>query len=256
MTDSTPDPRNGAHATPYGFVHSTERGSAVDGPGIRYLLFLSGCAFRCLYCHNPDTWKLQAGELREVGELVTEIGKYAEFLKRGGGVTVSGGEPLFQADFVRELFLRVKAELGLHTCLDTNGFLAADLPDKWFDCVDLVLLDIKHIDDEKHKALTGFSNKPVLDFARRLSALGKPMWIRHVLLPGHTDAPEDIEVLTEFVKSLGSVERVEILPFHQMGSGKWRESGMNYALEGKSACSQEQAETVREAFRKKGIDAR
>ncbi|MEN9353926.1 MAG: pyruvate formate lyase-activating protein [Fibrobacterota bacterium] len=237
----------------HGFVHSTERGSAVDGPGIRYLLFLSGCAFRCLYCHNPDTWKVQAGERREVGELVTEIGKYTEFLKRGGGVTVSGGEPLFQADFVQEFFLRVKAELGLHTCLDTNGHLAADLPDEWFDCVDLVLLDIKHIDDAKHKALTGFSNAPVLEFARRLSAMGKPLWIRHVLLPGHTDALEDVEALTEFVKSIEGVERVEILPFHQMGASKWKESGLNYALEGVPACTQAQAEAVRDVFRSQGI---
>lgn len=243
-------------SSPHGFVHSTERGSAVDGPGIRYLLFLSGCAFRCLYCHNPDTWKLQAGERREMGELVSEIGKYAEFLRRGGGVTVSGGEPLFQADFVRELFLRVKSELGLHTCLDTNGYLAADLPDEWFDCVDLVLLDLKHIDDEKHRALTGFSNAPVLETARRLSAMGKPLWIRHVLVPGHTDAPEDIEALTEFVKSLEGVERVEILPFHQMGLAKWREAGMAYALEGMPACTQKQAESVREHFRESGIDAR
>lgn len=240
----------------HGFVHSTERGSAVDGPGIRYLLFLSGCAFRCLYCHNPDTWKREAGERHEVGELVTEIGRYAEFLKRGGGVTVSGGEPLMQADFVRELFLRVKSELGLHTCLDTNGFLAENLSDAWFDCVDLVLLDLKHIDDAKHRALTGFSNAPVLATARRLAALEKPMWIRHVLLPGHTDAPEDIEALTEFVKSIEGVERVEILPFHQMGEAKWRESGVAYALAGMPACTQEQAEGVREAFRRNGIDAR
>jgi pyruvate formate lyase activating enzyme len=252
----SPPDGSGRVALPCGHVHSVETGSAVDGPGIRYLVFLSGCAFRCLYCHNPDTWNPRAGTRREVGELVSEIGRYAEFLKRGGGVTVSGGEPLLQADFTRALLGEVKGRLGLHTCLDTNGSLAADLPDAWFDCADLVLLDIKHIDDARHRELTGFPNAPVLELARRLSAMGKPMRIRHVVLPGRTDAPEDVEALTEFVKSLRTVERVEILPFHQMGSAKWRESGMVYALEGAPACTPAQAEAVRERFRAKGIEVR
>jgi pyruvate formate lyase activating enzyme len=214
---------------------------------------LSGCAFRCQYCHNPDTWKLQAGEKRSVRELVRDIAPYREFLKRGGGVTVSGGEPLVQADFVREFFGHVKAELGLHTCLDTNGYLSAEFSDEWFACVDLVLLDIKHIHESKHKALTGFSNAPVLAFAKRLDALQKPFWIRHVLVPGLTDAPEDLAELATFLGTLTHLQRVEILPFHQLGASKWQAAQMPYPLQNTPACSPIDADLVRAQWRARGL---
>ncbi|GAA5785489.1 pyruvate formate-lyase-activating enzyme [Chitiniphilus shinanonensis] len=241
-----------------GFVHSIETGAAVDGPGVRFVLFVSGCQFRCLYCHNPDTWKLHNGAPRPVDDVVAEIGKYARFLKFAGGLTISGGEPLMQAHFVREVFYRVKKEYGLHTALDTQGFLAAHLPDDWFDPVDLVLLDIKHIDPAKHEALTSKPLQPTLDFAERLVGMRKHMWIRYVLVPGWTDDWHDVERHADYVKSLsdrapGCVERVEVLPFHKMGEPKWQELGLKYELADTPPPSTELTERVREQFRARGL---
>ncbi|WP_035061353.1 pyruvate formate-lyase-activating protein [Andreprevotia chitinilytica] len=246
------------HGRLSGFVHSVETGAAVDGPGVRFVLFLSGCQFRCLYCHNPDTWKLHNGLPRTVEEVVDEIGKYAGFLKLAGGVTISGGEPLMQAHFVREVFSRLKQQYGLHTALDTQGFLAAHLPDDWFDPVDLVLLDIKHSDPIKYEALTSKPLQPTLDFAKRLARMGKPMWIRYVLVPGLTDDPVDITRLATYLQGLAElapscIQRVEVLPFHKMGESKWQALGLDYQLADTPTPSSAAAEAARQIFRDHGL---
>ena len=213
-----------------GYVHSVETGAASDGPGVRFALFLTGCPFRCLYCHNPDTWELHAGKCTTTDDVMAEIAKYAGFLRIAGGLTITGGEPLTQPEFVHEIFQRAKEELHLHTAIDTNGFLAHQLPDSWFDVVNLVLLDIKQMNPLKHKVLTGCELQPVLDFAKRLDHLGKKMWIRYVLVPGYTDATEDIQALADFLHTLKNVERIEVLPFHNLAIHKWDALGIPYKL--------------------------
>jgi pyruvate formate lyase activating enzyme len=246
-------PLSQAGENPGGYVHSTIPSGSVDGPGIRFVLFVSGCPLRCLYCHNPDTWDLKSGTWRSVNDVVAEIGKYAGFLKCTGGLTVSGGGPLMQAKFVHEVMRRCKREYGLHTALDTTGLLSKHLPDAWFDAVDMVLLDIKHIDPEKHKLLTSVPLQPVLDFARRLARMSKPVWIRHVLVPGYTDDYDDVEKLADFVAGLKNVERVEVLPFHKMGEYKWKELGFQYELGETPAPTEETVERVRHQFESRGL---
>ena len=241
-----------------GRIHSIETGAAVDGPGMRFVLFVSGCQFRCLYCHNPDTWKLNNGQLMTADAVVASIGKYARFLKLTGGLTISGGEPLMQAHFVHEIFWRIKRQYGLHTALDTQGFLAAHLDDDWFDVVDLILLDIKHIDPVKYEALTSKPLQTTLDFAERLMRMHKKVWLRYVLVPGLTDDVADIERYTDYVTQLaamspGSIERIEVLPFHKMGEPKWQELGYTYQLHNTQAASQELTERVREQMRRSGL---
>lgn len=238
-----------------GFVHSFDTGGAVDGPGIRFVLFVSGCQFRCLYCHNPDTAKLHNGTLMLIDEIIAEISKYAQFLRLAGGLTISGGEPLMQAHFVGEIFHRAKHELQLHTALDTQGFLAAHLDDDWFNNIDLVLLDIKHSDAAKYEALTSKPLQPTLDFACRLSAMGKKMWIRYVLVPGYTDGFDDVEKLADFVSTLHGVERVEVLPFHKMGEPKWEKLGLDYQLKAVPPPSPALLERVVGQFRERGLFA-
>ncbi len=222
---------------------------------MRFVYFLNGCMFRCLYCHNPDTWKIGGGRAITLDEAVAEIAPYARFLKRAGGVTVSGGEPMIQAGFVGALFRELKVRFRLHTALDTQGFLHAAVDDDWFDPVDLVMLDIKQIDPAKHKALTGRDVLPSLDCARRLARLGKPMWIRYVLVPGHTDDPKDVAALADFLKDeIGPwVERVEILPLHHLGAFKWKELGLPYALDGVPTPSPEIIAETRAIFAARGI---
>lgn len=216
---------------PHGYLHSTESGSGVDGPGMRFVFFLSGCQFRCQYCHNPDTWKLHNGRELTLDDALAEIAPYARFLKFAGGVTLSGGEPLMQADFVGELASAIKARYGLHIALDTQGFLHERVTDEWLQNIDLVLLDIKHIDPVKYQAITAQPLQPTLDFAQRLKRLGKKIWLRYVLVPGLSDDPADIAALARYAANLGSmVERVEVLPFHQLGRDKWAELGMDYPL--------------------------
>ena len=251
--EETLPPQAGGNS-PGGFVHSSEPSAAVDGPGMRYALFVSGCQMRCLYCHNPDTWNFQAGTWQTVDEVIADIKRYHSFLKYGGGVTVSGGEPLVQSAFVHEIFRRCRTELGLHTALDTNGLLSGRLPDEWFDVVDLVLLDIKHIDPQKHLQLTGTSLKPVLDFAERLESMGKPVWVRYVLVPGYTDDVDDVENLAAYAASLDNVERVEILPFHKLGEFKWKELGMKYELAETPVPSQETVARVVRQFEAHGLE--
>lgn len=259
FTPSTPTPTlpltegGDKVASLIGHVHSTLIGGAVDGPGMRFVLFMSGCQMRCLYCHNPDSWDRQGGTIRTVDDIIAEIGKYSLFLKAAGGLTVSGGEPLVQAEFVHEVMRRCKMEYGLHTALDTNGLLAKNLPDDWFDVVDLVLLDIKQIDPDKHKLLTSAPIQPVLDFANRLSTIGKPMWVRYVLVPGHTDDVADVERLAEFICTLNNVEKVEILPFHKMGEYKWKELGIRYELADTLPPSDEVIDRVRKQLEAHGL---
>ncbi|MBE9608832.1 pyruvate formate-lyase-activating protein [Chitinilyticum piscinae] len=236
-----------------GYIHSFETGAAVDGPGMRFALFMSGCQFRCLYCHNPDTWKIYSGRQMRIDDVVAEIGKYAKFLKFAGGLTITGGEPLMQAHFVGEVFYRVKKQWGLHTALDTQGFLAAHLDDSWFDNVDLVLLDIKQMNPEKYERLTSKPLQPTLDFARRLIRLKKKIWLRYVLVPGWSDDEADVDALATFLAELnrdgpGLLERVEVLPFHKMGEHKWEELGMKYELTDTPPPSQEVVDRVRSQF--------
>lgn len=248
-------PASAPDGTGAGFLHSVETGAAADGPGMRFVYFLAGCMFRCLYCHNPDTWTIGGGRRIGLAEAVDEIAPYAGFLKRAGGVTVSGGEPLIQAPFVGALFRRIKTRFGLHTALDTQGYLHATLADDWFDPVDLVLLDIKQMNPDKHRALTGRELGPSLDCARRLARLGKPMWIRYVLAPGWTDDPRDVAALADFLAGeVGpSAERVDILPLHHLGAFKWTALGMPYALDATPTPTPEQIAAARAIFAERGI---
>lgn len=221
-----------------GHLHSVESMGTVDGPGIRYILFTQGCLLRCLYCHNPDTWKINEPS-REVtvDEMVNEVLPYKPYFDAsGGGVTVSGGEPLLQMPFLEALFKELKAN-GINTCLDTSAGCVNDTVA--FNChfdelqkyTDLMLLDIKHIDNEKHIKLTGKPNTHILKFARKLSNMKQPIWIRHVLVPGISDDKEDLIKLGEFINSLDNVEKFEILPYHQLGVHKWKNLGIPYQLE-------------------------
>ena len=243
-------------AADHGFLHSVETGGAVDGPGVRFVYFMAGCLFRCLYCHNPDTWKLHNGRRVDVDDMVAEVKPYAGFLKFAGGVTFSGGEPLMQAPFVGQVMSRIKEEFGLHLALDTQGFLHGSLEDAWFDPVDLVMLDIKHIDPERYRRLTAQPLQPTLDFAQRLVRLEKPTWVRYVLVPGLTDDTDDVAKMADYVAGLGRiVERVEVLPFHQMGAAKWAELNMTYELADTPPPSIEATEAVRDVFRARGLVA-
>ena len=214
-----------------GYVHSIETFGLVDGPGVRFIAFLAGCAMRCKYCHNPDSWHF-GGEEYEASELLKKAIRYKNYWKNGGGITVSGGEPMLQAEFVTELFTLAKKE-GIHTTLDTAGQPWKKDEDKFkklLDVTDLVMLDIKEIDCEAHKELTGVPNDNIIEFAHYLSDIGKPMWIRHVLVPGLTDSEESLKKTKELVDSLKTVEKVEILPYHSLGKSKWDKLGIDYPL--------------------------
>lgn len=237
----------------WGFVHSEETGSAVDGPGMRVVFWTTGCEFRCLYCHNPDTWKMKNGQLTCVDDLLDELKKYKDYLRfAGGGLTVSGGEPLVQAPFVMNLIRGAKA-MGIHTALDTNGFLGDRLSDADLDDIDLFLLDIKSWDPETHLKVTAKPVEPVLNFARRIAERKRPAWIRFVLLPGYTDAPENIEGIAKFTASLGNVERVDVLPFHQLGKFKWEKMEMKYELEDAATPTPQQTQDAKLIFRAHGL---
>lgn len=218
-------------------VHSVETFGAVDGPGIRYVLFLKGCRMRCKFCHNPDTWNPRSKDMRSADEVLAQARRYRAYWGRDGGITVSGGEPLLQMDFLLELFTKAKAE-GISTCIDTAGE-PFTREEPWFsefrqlmEVTDLLLVDIKHIDPEKHVALTGRPNDNILDMFRYLSETGKPVWIRQVLVPGWTDDEEDLKKTADFIRTLHNVKKVEVLPYHTMGIYKWKELGIPYPLEG------------------------
>jgi len=237
------------HDPGVGRVHSVESGGMIDGPGVRYVVFLSGCPLRCLYCHNPDTASPLNGESRTAESVVNDIRHQRNFLQ---GVTISGGEPLAQADFCKAILRGVRA-LGLHTAIDTAGHLGDQVDDELLALTDLWLLDIKSSDPATHLHATGVDREPARAFARRLAAAGRPMWIRFVLVPGLTDAPDNVAGVAEFAASLGpAVERVEVLPFHQMGRHKWDALGRVYQLADTPPASPEQAEAARDIFRQHG----
>ncbi len=236
-----------------GYVHSYEVGSTVDGPGIRFVAFLTGCPLRCQYCHNPDTWHKHNGQPVSVSRSMRQIGKYAQVLKISkGGITLSGGEPVLQRKYMTRIFRRCK-ELGLHTCLDTCGRLGDLLTDQDLMDIDLNLLDIKSGDPVIYEKVTHQPLQPTLDYARRLSALGRPMWVRFVLVPGLTDGYDNVEKVANICAELKSLERVEILRFHQMGRDKWSKLGLEYTLADVEPPSAELAERVRGQFRSRGL---
>jgi len=236
-----------------GYVHSWEVGSTVDGPGLRFVGFLTGCPLRCLYCHNPDTWHKYNGHPVSVSRAMRQIGNYVQVLKiSNGGITISGGEPQLQREFVTRIFRHCK-DLGLHTCLDTSGRLGDRFTDEELMDIDLHLLDIKSGDPDVFKKVTNQPLQPTLDFARRLATLKRPMWIRFVLVPGLTDDHDNVERVADVCAGLGSVERVEILRFHQMGQDKWRKLGLEYALANVAPPGVELTERVRGQFRSRGL---
>ncbi len=220
-----------------GRVNSLESFGSVDGPGVRYIVFLKGCHMRCKYCHNPETWGMEGGMEMTPQEIMDKAIRFKAYWKNGGGITVSGGEALLQMDFIIELFKLAKAK-GINTCVDTSGNPFSLDPeylkkfDELMNLTDTFLLDIKIIDDEKHKELTGWTNKNILELAKYLSDNNKDMWIRNVLVPGVTDDKEDLEGLRDFVASLKTVKRFEVLPYHTLGVVKYEELGIKYELDG------------------------
>jgi pyruvate formate lyase activating enzyme len=236
-----------------GYVHSGQLGSTVDGPGLRFVAFLTGCLLRCQYCHNPDTWHKRNGKPFSVAQAMRIVGKYEQVLKISkGGITLSGGEPVVQAEFTTRVFRRCK-ELGLHTCLDTSGRLGARLTDAHLMDIDLNLLDIKSGDPEIYQRATGHPLQPTLDYARRLSDLGRPLWVRFVLVAGLTDGHDNVERVADICAGLRSLERVEILRFHQLGRPKWERLGLDYPLKDSEPPSAELTERVRGQFRTRGL---
>jgi pyruvate formate lyase activating enzyme len=228
-----------------GFIHSIESCGTVDGPGLRYVVFTQGCLLRCQYCHNADTWEIGKGKEMTVEEIITDLKTYLPFIEAsGGGITVSGGEPLLQMDFLIELFKECK-KIGIHTAIDSSG--GCYTTEETFQqklnelllYTDLVLLDLKHIDEKKHRKLTGRTNQQILQFARLLSEKQVPVWIRHVLVPTVTDDPEDLRRLAAFIHNLDNVEKIEILPYHKLGVYKWKTLGLSYPLEGIEPPSEE-----------------
>lgn len=234
-----------------GRIHSVESLGSADGPGVRYIVFLKGCNMRCQYCHNPDTWAKDGGELMTPEEVLKKALRYKTYWKEKGGITVSGGEALLQIDFVTELF-RLAKEKGVNTCLDTSGNpFSLEEPfkskfDELMKYTDLFMLDIKHMDDAAHRKLTGQTNQNILEMAAYLSDHGKAMWIRHVLVPGITTEEDELYRLRSFLDTLKTVERVEVLPYHTLGVFKWKELGIPYQLEGVDPPTKEQIDRAKE----------
>lgn len=215
----------------YAKVHSIESFGTVDGPGIRFVLFLQGCHLQCKYCHNRDTWDMSGGDYKSLDNIFKKIMSYKNYICPNGGVTVTGGEPLLQVNFLIELFKKLKKE-NIHTCIDTSGMisLSNDIK-KLLNLTDLILLDIKHINTQKCKDLVGFNNEKELNFAKYLSDNNIHMWIRQVLIPGYTDDEKDLIELKNFISTLKTVDKIEILPYHEAGKYKWNNLGLKYELE-------------------------
>ena len=240
-----------------GKIHSLETFGTVDGPGVRFVVFFQGCPMRCQYCHNPDTWNIEDGEEMSADEIITRFERNRSFYQTGG-ITATGGEPMLQLDFLTELFTKAK-EKGIHTCLDTSGIIfpennpeTAKLKqiEDLMSVTDLVMLDIKHIKDEEHQKLTGQSNRNVLAFARYLDSIGKPVWIRHVVVPGITFDEKELTELGKFLKTLHNVEKLEVLPYHSMGKVKYDNLGMDYILKDTPQLTKAEAKEAEEIIRK------
>ena len=240
----------------YGYVHSYESSSRYDGPGLRAVLFMSGCLLRCQYCHNPDTWHLKDGTYVSVQQAIDRLRSFAPALRMlDGGLTISGGEPMVQIDFVRRMFAAAK-EMGLHTAVETSGFLGDRADDRFLSVLDLVLLDIKSSDPETYRIATGRELAPTLRFAERLAKIGKPVWVRFTLVPGLTDAPANVEGLARLVAPMKNVAWVEVQPFHQMGAFKWKAMNLPYSLENTPSASPDLVKRVIDQLRAGGCNAR
>ncbi|HHZ12590.1 MAG TPA: pyruvate formate lyase-activating protein [Clostridiales bacterium] len=236
-----------------GRIHSVETMGTVDGPGIRYVIFMQGCPLRCIYCHNRDSWDPRGGREITVDELVEDINKYLVFIKgSGGGVTATGGEPLMQPEFVRELFIKVRA-MGLNTAVDTSGFIDIDRAEKLLEVTDLVLLSIKHVVEERHREITGVGTRKIISFLNYLREIGKPVWIRYLIIPGYTDDPEDLNRLALMLRDYDNIELVDILPYHDMGAYKWEELGYDYPLKGVAVPTKQDMERAKAVFRRYGL---
>ena len=240
----------------FGYCHSYETSSRYDGPGLRVVLFVSGCLLRCTYCHNPDTWHLKDGTYVSVDQVLRRLGDFAPSIRDlGGGLTISGGEPMVQRAFTRRIFAGAR-RLGLHTAIQTSGFLGDRADDSYLSEIDLVLLDIKSSDPETYRRTTGRDIAPTLRFAERLASLGKPAWIRFTLVPGETDDPANVDGIARFVAPMKNVQWVEVQPFHQMGSFKWKAIGLEYKLENPQPPSRDLLNRVIGQFRAAGCQAR
>jgi pyruvate formate lyase activating enzyme len=240
----------------FGYAHSYETGSRYDGPGVRVVLFLSGCLLRCTYCHNPDTWHLKDGTYISAKQVIERLAGFAPALRAmDGGLTISGGEAMVQLAFTHRILSGAK-DLGLHTAIETSGFLGARADDKFLSCLDLVLLDIKSSDPDTYRRVTGRDLAPTLRFAERLAEIGKPVWVRFTLVPGLTDDPANVDGLAKFAASLPNVEWVEVQPFHQLGAFKWKAMGLEYKHQDTQPPTPELISRVLEQFRAAGCRAR
>ena len=240
----------------FGYAHSYETGSRYDGPGVRVVLFLSGCLLRCTYCHNPDTWHLKDGTYISADHVIHRLRAFASALRAmDGGLTISGGEPMVQLPFTQRILAGAK-QMGLHTAIETSGFLGARADDKFLSVLDLVLLDIKSSDPDTYRRATGRDLAPTLRFAERLSAMGKPVWVRFTLVPGLTDDPANVEGLARFVAPMKNVEWVEVQPFHQLGAFKWKAMGLDYKEVDTPSAPPDLVNRVLEQFRAAGCRAR
>jgi pyruvate formate lyase activating enzyme len=240
----------------FGYCHSYETSSRFDGPGLRVVLFVSGCLLRCTYCHNPDTWHLKDGTYVSVDQVLSRLGDFASVIRDlGGGLTISGGEPMVQLAFTRRIFAGSK-EMGLHTAIQTSGFLGDRADDAYLSNIDLVLLDIKSSDPDTYRRVTGRDLAPTLRFAERLASLSKRVWVRFTLVPGETDDPANVEGLARFVAPMKNVEWVEVQPFHQMGLFKWKAMGLEYKLLDTPTPSRDLIDRVIGQFRAAGCQAR
>jgi pyruvate formate lyase activating enzyme len=240
----------------YGYCHSYETSSRYDGPGLRVVLFVSGCLLRCVYCHNPDTWHLKDGTYVSAQTVIDRLGSFASALRAlDGGLTISGGEPLVQAAFTRRILAAAK-DMGLHTAIETSGFLGDRADERYLSALDMVLLDIKSSNPDTYRKVTGRELAPTLKFAERLAAIGKRVWVRFTLVPGWTDDPDNVEGIARFVAPMKNVEWVEVQPFHQMGSFKWKAMGLEYKCTNTQAAPPEMTERVIGQFRAAGCNAR
>lgn len=237
-----------------GKIHSVESCGTVDGPGIRFVVFCQGCRLRCQYCHNPDTWDINSGTDITVDELFDDIKKYKSYMKfSNGGLTLSGGEPLLQPDFVKELFKKCKEE-NIHTALDTSGYVHLSIAKEIIEYTDLVLLDIKSYNADVYKNLTGVELNPTIELVKYLNEINKPVWIRYVLVPNITDNIDDVKNLAQFLSELRNIERLDVLPFHKMGEFKWAELGYDYKLKQTQPPNKELIEKIKSIFKSSGLN--